>query len=121
MLHLAWVCLLLPLLLRSKQPGFGWQVLHNASGSWENDVEYLPLTLSSSKSAFQQHRVLCLTPLPTTGVGLLPHPPARTWKVVLGMWPYKHGPFSTLSAWLVWGQHGDTFSPSGAVSGGTVS
>lgn len=50
MLHLAWVCLLLPLLLRSKQPGFGWQVLHNASGSWENDVEYLPLTLSSSKS-----------------------------------------------------------------------
>lgn len=30
------------------------------------------------------------------------------------MRPYKHGLFSSLSAWLVWGQHGDTFSPSGA-------
>lgn len=32
---------------------------------------------------------------PTRGVGLLPQPPARIWKVVLGMWPYKHGLFSS--------------------------
>lgn len=50
MLRLGWDCLFLPLLFRSEQPGFGWQVLHNASGSWENDVEYLPLTLCNSKS-----------------------------------------------------------------------
>lgn len=28
-------------------------------------------------------------------------PPVSTWKVVLGTWPYKHGLFSSLNAWLV--------------------
>lgn len=29
------------------------------------------------------------------------------------MWPCKHGLFSSLPAWLMWGQHTDIFSPSG--------
>lgn len=76
-LQLGWGCCLLPLLFRAEQPDFGWQALHNATGSWENDTS--PDCLHLQVSVPQRHSFLCLTPLPTTGVDLLSHPPARTW------------------------------------------
>lgn len=98
----------------SKQPCFGWQVLHNASGSWEDDVESLPLTLCSSKSQPSNSIPFCAChPFPPQLWGCC-HPPARTWEVVLGVWLYKHGLFITLTAWLVWGQLVGTFSLSAA-------